>query len=168
MRAAALAATTLLCTALLAGCATLDRDARLQPGHSRGADVIALYGPPTRSWPEADGGRTLEYSTQPRGQRCYMVRLGPDDRLIGVADALSAANRARVEAGMTPEQVSRLLGSERSRVFYRLSGEEVWDWNIEPEGGYGMRFNVHFKDGRVVRTGQSMVFGDRLFPFSDD
>ena len=49
MRLAALA----LCTALLAGCATLDRDARLQPGVSRNEDVVALYGPPRRIWPEA-------------------------------------------------------------------------------------------------------------------
>jgi hypothetical protein len=157
-----------LCAALLAGCATLDRDARLQPGVSRDADVVALYGQPTRTWPEADGGRTLEYSTQPRGIRCYMVRITADGRLVGIHDALSPANRARVEPGMTTEQVSRLLGSERSRVFYRHSGEDVWDWNIDPEGGYGMRFNVHFKDGRVVRAGQSMVFPNRLFPGMDD
>jgi hypothetical protein len=30
-----------------------------------------------------------------------------------------------------------------------------------------MRFNVHFKDGRVVRTTQSMVFPSRLSPFMD-
>ena len=69
---------------------------------------------------------------------------------------------------MTPEQVSRILGTERSRVFFRLSGEDVWDWTIQPDQiGYGMRFNVYFKDGRVVRTGQSMVFPSR-FPGMDD
>jgi len=164
MRIAAL----LLCTALLAGCATPIRDARLQPGTSHEADVVAIYGPPKRVWPEADGGRTLEYSTQPRGEHCYMVHLAADGRLLAVEDTLSPAGRARVEAGMTPEQVSRILGTERSRVFFRLSGEDVWDWTIEPDQvGYGMRFNVYFKDGRVVRTGQSMVFPSR-FPGMDD
>jgi hypothetical protein len=154
---------------LLAGCATLDRDARLQPGVSRSEHVIALYGPPTRVWPEADGGRTLEYSTQPMGRHCYMVRLAADDRLVGIEDGLSAASRARIEPGMTPEQVSRILGTERSRVFFRQSGEDVWDWNVEPDQtGYGMRFNVYFKDGRVVRAGHSMVFPSRLFPGMDD
>lgn len=56
MRLAALA----LCTALLAGCATPDRDARLRPGASLEADVVALYGQPRRVWPDGDGGRTLE------------------------------------------------------------------------------------------------------------
>jgi hypothetical protein len=82
---------------------------------------------------------------------------------------LSAASRARIEPGMTPEQVSRILGTERSRVFFRQSGEDVWDWNVEPDQtGYGMRFNVYFKDGRVVRAGHSMVFPSRLFPGMDD
>jgi hypothetical protein len=166
MRLAALA----LSLTLLAGCATPDRDARLQPGVSREADVVALYGSPRQIWPEADGGRTLEYSTQPRGEHCYMVRLGADGRLVSIEDTLAPAGRARIQPGMTPEQVSRILGSERSRVLFRNSGEDVWDWTIQPDhaGSYRMRFNVHFKDGVVVRTTQSMVFPSRLFPGLED
>lgn len=165
MRLVALA----LCATLLAGCATPDRDARLRPGSSREADIVAIYGPPMRVWPEADGGRTLEYSSQPMGRHAYMVRLAADGRLVGVADGLSPAGRARIEPGMTPEQVSRLLGRERTRVFFSNSGEDVWDWTVEPDqAGYGLRFNVHFKGGVVVRTTQSMVFPSRLFPGLDD
>lgn len=161
MRAAAIALGCLL----IAGCATPDRDPRLQPGVSTGQDVIAHHGQPRRIWPDANGGRTLEYSSQPRGRHAYMVHLTADDRLVGIEDGLSAAGQARIQPGMTPEQVGRLLGTERSRVFFPLSGEYVWDWSIEPDqAGYQMRFNVHFKDGRVVRTTQSMVFPDRRFP----
>ena len=35
----------LLCGALLAGCATPDRDPRLQPGRSNEAEVVSLYVP---------------------------------------------------------------------------------------------------------------------------
>jgi hypothetical protein len=157
------------CALLLAGCATPDRDARLKPGLSQEQDVIALYGPPRRTWPEASGGRTLEYSSQPMGRHSYMVRLDAQGRLVGVEDALSPAQRARIEPGMSQEQVLRRLGTERSRVFFRNSGEEVWDWTVEPDpSGYGMRFNVHFKDGIVVRTSHSMVFPSRIFPGLDD
>lgn len=155
--------------ALLSGCATPDRDARLKPGVSSGEDVVALYGQPRRVWPEADGGRTLEYSSQPMGQHCYMARLGPDGRLVSLEDGLSPAARARIVPGMTSEQVSRQLGQERSRVFFRNSGEDVWDWTVQPDqSGYGLRFNVHFKDGIVVRTSHSMIFPNRLFPGLDD
>ncbi|NCT85170.1 MAG: outer membrane protein assembly factor BamE [Comamonadaceae bacterium] len=165
MRVAAIA----LGLSLLAGCATPDRDPRLQPGSSREADVVALYGQAQRVWPEADGGRTLEYSSQPMGRHAYMVRLGADGRLLDVVDGLAPAGRARIQPGMTPEQVSRLLGRERSRVFFSNSGEDVWDWTVEPDqAGYGLRFNVHFKDGVVVRTTQSMVFPSRRFPGLDD
>ena len=157
-----------LCLALLTGCATLDRDARLVPGTSREADVVALYGPPEGSWPEADGGRTLVYGTQPMGTHAYRVGLAPDGRLVAVEDALSPAGRARIQPGMTPEEVTRLLGRERSRVFFSNSGEDVWDWTIEPDQtGYGMRFNVHFKDRVVVRTTQSMVFPSRFPGMAD-
>ncbi|MGQ3050542.1 MAG: outer membrane protein assembly factor BamE [Roseateles sp.] len=157
------------CATVLTSCATLDRDARLQPGVSSEAEVAAIYGQPRRVWPEADGGRTLEYSSQPMGRHAYMVRIAADGRLMGIHDGLSPANRARIVPGMTPEQVSRILGIERSRVRYRNSGEDVWDWTIEPDqSGYGMRFNVHFKDGFVVRAGQSMVFPSRLFPGLED
>jgi hypothetical protein len=169
MRSTALALSLVLGLALLTGCATPGHDARLKPGTSGEAEVVALYGPPGRVWPEADGGRTLEYSTQPMGRPAWMVRLDAGGRLVGVVDGLSPAGRARVEPGMRPEQVSRLLGRERSRVFFRNSGEEVWDWTIEPDqSGYGMRFNVHFKDGVVLRTTQSMVFPSRVFPGMDD
>jgi hypothetical protein len=162
MRVAALALSALM----LAGCATAPR---LHAGISRSDDVLAAYGQPRRIWPEADGGRTLEYSSQPWGRHCLMVRLGADGRVVSLEDGLSAASRARIEPGMTAEQVSRILGTERSRVFFRLSGEDVWDWTVEPDqSGYGLRFNVHFKDGRVVRTSQSMVFPNRRLPGVDD
>ncbi|MBO9688369.1 hypothetical protein [Roseateles chitosanitabidus] len=148
----------------LSGCATPVKDERMRPGVSTGAEVQQYYGAPSRIWPETDGGRTLEYATQPFGQTCYMVRLDAQDRLVGVVDGLTEKNRFRVEPGMTEEQVLRMLGRERSRVFFQLSGEDVWDWNVAPEmNGYMLRFNVHFKDHRVARTSQSVVYPDRRF-----
>ncbi|CAN5209455.1 hypothetical protein BH11PSE10_BH11PSE10_16480 [soil metagenome] len=158
----------LLCA--LSGCAGLVSPHQpLVVGVSQQPDVLASFGPPVRSWPNVDGGQTLEYSSQPFGQSCWMATLAADGRLLRLEDTLLPASRFSITPGMTPEQVSRRLGRERSRVFYRFSGEDVWDWNVAPDalGENLLRFNVHFKDGVVLRTSQSMVFPDRRFPFSD-
>lgn len=156
----------------LTGCAGLGLGSPSQglvAGLSQQADVLASFGQPVRQWPNADGGQTLEYSSQPFGQTCWMVTLAADGRLLGREDTLLPASRFSIAAGMTPEQVSRRLGRERSRVFYRFSGEDVWDWNVAPDamGENRLRFNVHFKDGVVLRTSQSLVFPERHFPFGD-
>jgi hypothetical protein len=160
----------LLSVSVLSGCAGLGSPTqRLVLGVSQQADVLARFGPPVRRWPNADGGQTLEYSTQPFGQTCWMATLAADGRLLRLEDSLLPASRFSVAPGMTPEQVSRLLGRERSRVYYRFSGEDVWDWNVAPEamGENLLRFNVHFKDGVVLRTSQRLVFPERRFPFGD-
>jgi hypothetical protein len=165
-RAAALG--TSLAALLLGGCAlSLNplNDPLLQPGASNGAQLIARLGPPSAIWPEADGGRSLQYATQPMGQTCLSLRLDAQDRLLHARDALAEAQRLQMREGMTTQEVSHLLCRERSRVFYAHSGEEVWDWNVAPDqSGYRLRFNVHFKNGRVLRTSQSMVFPSRFGP----
>jgi hypothetical protein len=148
---------TLIACAWLAGCALFPT---IEPGATTEAQILATYGQPSRRWAEADGGATLEYATQPFGNSCFMVTLGPAGRVLNVRDALSDTNLARVEVGMDEVQVSRLLGRHRSEVFFSLSGETVWDWNVPNFGpGIATRFNVHFKDGRVLRTGRSFIYG---------
>ena len=158
-----LAATLMMLSLGLGGCAQLDGFAQVKPGLSTGADVQSRYGPPSRIWPEPEGGQTLEYTSQPFGTRCPMITLDREGRVTRIVDGLDPSQRARIVPGMKPEQVSRILGRERSRVFFELSEEDVWDWNIQPDqSGYPMRFNVHFKQGLVFRTSQSMVFPSRL------
>jgi len=153
----------LVLSAALVGCATPDNDPRLVVGTSTEADVQARLGPPTRTWPEPDGGRTLEYAHQPYGTRCDMLRFDAAGHLLSHRDALVPAERARVVPGMSVEQVQRLLGHERTRQAFANSGEEVWDWNVASiDSIYWMRFNVHFKDGVVVRTSETLVDPSRL------
>ncbi|AKU14222.1 hypothetical protein AzCIB_4329 [Azoarcus sp. CIB] len=123
------------------------------------AEAIAVHGEPARRWQNEDGTRTLEYPTQPFGHVTLMVTVDAGGAVLRQANALSFENLARVERGMTREQVSRLLGTHRSVEFFRLSGEEVWDWNIENDGpGIYTYFNVHFIDGKVVRTSRTYIF----------
>lgn len=147
----------LLISAWLAGCALFPG---IEPGATTEAEILATYGQPTRRWVEPGGGATLEYATQPMGVSCFMVSLNSEGRVSNVRDALSDANLARVEVGMDEAQVDRLLGRRYSTEFFPLSGETVWDWNIPSMGpGIATRFNVHFKDGKVVRASRSFIYG---------
>lgn len=124
------------------------------------AEALAVRGEPNRRWPNGDGTTTLEYATQPNGNTCLMVQV---DDVSGIVvrqwDALELDNLVRVQKGMSTEEVSRLLGEHRSEQFFKLSGELVWDWNIYNNGpGIATLFNVHFIDGRVVRTSQSYIY----------
>jgi hypothetical protein len=142
----------------LPGCMHLMPNLALRVGASQRADIIASQGQPTRVWPEPGGGSTLEYATQPFGSSCWMLRLDAAGTLVEARDALAADQRASVQAGMTTQQVTRLLGRERRREFFVFSGEEVWDWTVASDGSSDLlRFNVHFKNGLVARTSHSLV-----------
>lgn len=142
---------------LLTGCASFGTV--IEPGVTTRDQILSRYGPPSREWQEA-GATTLEYDTQPQGVSCLMVTLDAEGRLVNAFDALSDAGLRRVQAGMTVAEVDRLLGGHFSEAYFPLSGETVWDWNIPSLGpGLATRFNVHFKDGKVLRTSRTFVMG---------
>lgn len=164
---------TLLALLILSGCAAFEPP----PPLTTEAEALAVHGEPTRRWDNGDGTTTLEYSTQPYGHRALMVTVDASGVVIDQYDALSDENLARVKPGMTQDEVSRLLGTHRSVQVFRLSGEEVWDWNVYNDGpGVATLFNVHFIDGKVVRTSRTYVYPrdgmvsgpwyPRLYPYS--
>jgi hypothetical protein len=141
----------------LSGCAGWQGLRGLQPGVDTKESVLERFGKPGAIWDEADGGKTYEYSSQPFGENCYMVRLAPDGSVRAVDQVLDAKWLAKVDRGMTREQVRRLLGKERTVVFFSRLGEEVWDWNVDRMPGSIIRFNVHFKEGVVAYTSRSII-----------
>jgi hypothetical protein len=159
-----------LAVVVMTACAAFAPERAWQPGINTRDDIVRTQGQPTRIWSDTDGGSTLEYATQPFGHTCWMFKLDAAGRLLSAQDMLLPAGRDQVQAGMTPEQVNRLLGRERSRVFFYFSGEDVWDWHIaSDQTSLELRFNVHFIAGRVVRTSQSVVYRDRMrFGFGVD
>jgi len=145
----------LLALLILSGCAAFAPPRPL----TTEAEAFAVHGEPTRRWDNGDGTTTLEYSTQPYGHRALMVTVDASGVVIDQYDALSDENLARVRPGMTQDEVSRLLGTHRSVQVFKLSGEEVWDWNVYNDGpGVATLFNVHFIDGKVVRTSRTYVY----------
>ncbi|THF61978.1 outer membrane protein assembly factor BamE [Pseudothauera rhizosphaerae] len=140
----------------LAGCAAF---APPRPYTSE-TEAIAARGEPTARWPNPDGSTVLEFSTQPNGTSCLMVEVDPTGVVLRQWDALASDNLAQVKKGMTQDEIRRLLGQYRSVQRFALSGEEVWDWNI-PKSYIDLvaeRFNVHFVDGKVVRTSRSYEY----------
>jgi hypothetical protein len=155
--------TLLLCTVMLIGvaaCASVERIASLQPGVATEADATKAAGrKPVYVWNNPDGTRTLEYSTQPyEGTTSWFVTVDAAGKILKTRRIEVDPLNNEVVAGMTQDQVRRMLGSPRTVANY-MSGEEIWDWVTVSIGGFGdiVRFNVHFREGKVVRTSTTVI-----------
>ncbi len=136
----------------LLGC---DRTGELRPGISTTAEVIEKMGQPTMEWQEG-ANQVWEYPFTPEGIRNYMLTIGPDGILKAMDQVLTPENFARVQPGMTRQQIRRLLGKPASVQFFELKQEEVWEWKEQTsQPGSDMRFNVYFSNtGQVTQTGR--------------
>ena len=141
----------------LAGCALMSR---IETGQSAG-DVRAGHGAPTRIIAQPDGGELWQYATQPFGTTFIQVRFDAAGQVAETWDGFAPKRLAQIKAGMGEEEVIDRLGPYRRIEYFALSREHVWDWNISNSDGPGIatRFNVHFRDGRVVRTSTSYEYG---------
>jgi hypothetical protein len=135
----------LLVNMLLAACASYS-GAGLKPGEARLEDLQSVMGPPAMRWQDADGSVQLAYPHGPAGVHTFMVTLGPDGRLRRIANALDEEGFAKIHAGLSQEQVLRVLGPpERSRTVYFAARDElVWDWRFCSIEGVASRFQVLF------------------------
>ena len=136
---------------LLAGCDE-QRIRELEEGVSTEQDVRARFGEPEQVWQEADGSRTLEYNRQPAGRRNYMITIGTDGKMSALRQVLAPHHFAKVQPGMTQEQVRRLLGKPARQIPYALKQQTEWEWNWA-DGTRRMEFIAVFdQQGRVVRS----------------
>jgi outer membrane protein assembly factor BamE (lipoprotein component of BamABCDE complex) len=147
----------------LAGCVAVDQLATLQPGATE-ADATKLAGKPTYVWNNPDGTRTLEYTDQPfNGNATWMVNVDASGKVL--SRALVDIDNAHVPNGMTTEEVRRMLGTPRAVSHFPLPNEDIWDWNMRGHPGDVnlTRFNVHFRDGKVVRTTTNTITECTMF-----
>jgi hypothetical protein len=98
------------------------------------------------SWQDADGSVQLAYPRGPLGYHTFMVKLGPDGRLQSISNVLEEEGFAKIHAGLTQEQVLRILGPpDYSRtVYFKARDELVWDWRFCSVFGTPWRFQVLF------------------------
>jgi hypothetical protein len=153
----------LLCSLLMLGCNQHGQPIedfgieKLTKGVSTESDVRAAMGEPETVWDDGNGARTLEYPKGPAGHRTWMIDLDASGTMRDYRQVLTQENFARVQPGMSQDEVRRLLGKPRSTVNFPLKNETVWDWRYMESAGTEKLFNVHFNrdTGRVLGTSVS-------------
>jgi len=72
----------------------------------------------------------------------------------------SEAQMASIKAGMEPAEVERILGAPNGGVNTFKSGETVTAWLMAGKRPGVLRayFNVHYREGKVVRTSESFDY----------
>jgi len=158
----------LVAITLLGGCASYGGYG-LVPGVARLDEVQALMGQAAMRWQEADGSVQLAYPRGPAGLETFMVRLGPDGRLQSIANALNEQTFARIRAGLTKDEVLRLIGPpDHSRsVYFKARDELAWEWRFREVYGNPARFAVLF-DATAGTVRSTLILPEpdlrRMFP----
>ena len=136
---------SLIATVLLGACASYSGTG-LAPGEARLEQVEALMGPPVLRWQDADGSIQLAYPRGPAGFETFMVKLGPNGRLQSIANVLNERTFAGIRAGMTKDEVLRLIGPpDYSRsAYFKARDELAWEWRIRQSYGDPIHFVVLF------------------------
>src|SRR6267143_947023 len=123
-----------------AGCASFSA---INPGASA-QQVETLVGAPASVWKNADGSEVWEYPQGPLGVRTYMVTLGSDHAVREVRQVLSDEYISKLRAGISRDEVRRLLGRPRDIGFSSLNDEEIWSWRYREWGVRNMELYVQF------------------------
>ena len=102
----------------------------LKRGVSTLPEVIASMGQPAMVWTNSDGSQQLAYPRGPAGTQTFMAYVGSDGKLQRIKAVLDMTHFARVQAGMSMDEVLRVLGPSGSTwtQFYPRSNELAWSW----------------------------------------
>lgn len=150
---------SILAALFLTACAAYSGSG-LKPGEAGLVDVIRVMGEPAMRWRNPDGSEQLAYPRGPNGVHTYMARIGPDRKLQLIENVLEPNGFAQIRAGMSKDQVLRILGPSYSgrTAYFKARDELVWEWRYCDDWKEGARFNVLF-DGTtgIVRSTMSLT-----------
>jgi hypothetical protein len=123
----------------------------ISPGDST-LTVEARVGAPGTVRENADGSEVWEYPLGPYGVQTFMITIGADQTVQEVHQVLREEYFSKVHAGMSRDEVLRMLGKPRDIWYFPARDEEVWFWRYF-EVNYKF-FNVLFdhSDGTVRTT----------------
>jgi hypothetical protein len=136
------------------GCANFSA---ISPGDSA-QSVSERVGKPTTVWKNSDGSELWQYPQGYYAVQCFMINIGTDQRVREVHQARSEEYFSKVRAGMSREDVHRLLGSPREIWYFPTRDEELWAWRYY-ETTYRF-FNVLFD--RTQGTVRSVLRLDEI------
>ena len=140
----------------------------LEPGVSILADLQRSLGTPAMRWRETDGGEQLAYPRGPMGVQTWMARTDAAGRLVSIDNVLQPRYFARIQAGMSQDEVLRVLGPSYPgwTIYFKARDELVWEWRYCDDWAEPARFSVLFDatSGKVRTTislteRQSLPFG---------
>ena len=147
---------------LLAGCAT---SPPLPAGASR-EDLIARMGPPTAEFELRDptavspylqidtsgkAVRRLEYTGGTFGKFTHMYDLDASGRLLASAQVRTEARFNAIKAGMSQDEVRRVLGHPSSIRGLSFQKQNVWAYRYDSPFCQWFQVGVGY-DGKVVDT----------------
>lgn len=142
---------------LVSACAGYD-GSDLKPGVSTLPELRASMGEPAMAWKNPDGSQQLAYPRGPAGTQSFMAYLGPDGRLQRIEKVLNDSHIHRIRAGMSQDEVLRILGPPGSPYteFYARRNELAWSWLYCSSGSVEEFFDVMFDNatGIVRATGR--------------
>jgi hypothetical protein len=147
-------------TLVVGGCASLAPPS-FAPGTAM-SEVESRMGKPRDVVKTPDGDVVWQFPNGPVGQTTYMVDFGPDQRVKRVYQALTFERFAKIQRGMTQDEIRLLFGPPGQTMFFSRLNEEVWSYRYQIPVNGNWIFNVNFDaTSRTVRsTGQEI---DPLF-----
>lgn len=107
-------------------------------------EVQSRFGAPGTVWKNPDGSEVWEYPLGPIGVQTYMIAMGSNRVVREVRQVLSAEYLDKVQAGMSRDEVRRLIGKPMETVYYPARDEEVWSWRIQEFNFRYRRFHALF------------------------
>lgn len=117
----------LLLAALTAGCVNMSSPTKLAPGASAQA-IRAQLGEPTGRHALPDGAQRLEYARGPFGRETWMLDVDAQGRLVKATQVLVESNFATIKAGMTRDEVLKLIGRPSNVGYVGWQKQTVWNY----------------------------------------
>ena len=144
-------ATALTFAALAAGCADFSS---VSPGDSD-VNVTDKVGKPANVWKNPDGSELWQYPQGYYATQTFIITVGADRRVMDIHQALSEPYFSKIYAGMSKDDVYRMLGRPREVWLFPERDEETWTWRYR-DTNY-MFFNVLFdRTAGTVRSTQRL------------